>query len=768
MGSSGAQRLGLGIVLLQAIACGPPAGWECTSEAGGLPCPNGTLCRGPSQLPSGHEETATVPRCYAVCESTFDCTSAAEACLKNSGESTGLCVRFNESCGDGVACPQGFICNVEERCNRLPNNTSCNNKAKDGLETDVDCGGPDCRKCSAGEDCSAPSDCQSGVCDGGVCQAPSCDPPDGVINGNETGLDCGGGSCPLCPAGQACLLSSDCESARCLDGTCAEATCSDGIQNQQEGGVDCGGPCPQRCPDHSSCNTHADCLSGVCAGTCQPPACDNNILDGQETDVDCGGPDCPPCSAGKSCGAEENDAYCATGVCGETLTGQAACDAGSSPPCCAKAICGDGVANGSDVCDGDDLGGETCISLGLGDGGVLKCQVGCQAFDTSACGPACPGTFIIDNIDTAGDLAALVDCPAVEALTIQNTTLTSLAGLEHITHISGDVSIQDNSQLSTLAGFDHIMAIGGVLRIKSNAALVGIEALNRLESTRRLYVELNPKLVSLSGLEGITQLEDGAITNNDSLPNLVGLSNLTGVENSFHIQNNAQLTSLDGLNKLSQVGTNLRITHLPLLESLSALTSLVEVGGRLQIEQNAALTTLSGLENLSSTGATWLRYNHSLTSISTLSGLTSTYEVSIKDNPLLKTLDGLQNLVSVGGDLTIANNTSLTSTEALSKVVSVGGWVWISNNDSLLTLTGLHHLESIGRCLRIEQNDALVDISALAGVVNGPTNPGAPGCQDSLRIEDNRDLPACAAASLANALGVTCTCSGNLGLGSCP
>ncbi|MEM9921285.1 MAG: T9SS type A sorting domain-containing protein, partial [Bacteroidota bacterium] len=52
---------------------------------------------------------------------------------------------------------------------------------------------------------------------------PSCN--DGIQNGNETGIDCGG-SCPACP------------------------TCSDGIQNGNETGVDCGGNCAP-CSDNS-------------------------------------------------------------------------------------------------------------------------------------------------------------------------------------------------------------------------------------------------------------------------------------------------------------------------------------------------------------------------------------------------------------------------------------------------------------------------------------------------------------------------------------
>ena len=57
---------------------------------------------------------------------------------------------------------------------------------------------------------------------------PTC--TDGVQNGNETGVDCGGPDCPACP------------------------TCTDGIQNGNETGVDCGGPDCPACPP-SACDT---------------------------------------------------------------------------------------------------------------------------------------------------------------------------------------------------------------------------------------------------------------------------------------------------------------------------------------------------------------------------------------------------------------------------------------------------------------------------------------------------------------------------------
>lgn len=78
----------------------------------------------------------------------------------------------------------------------------------------------------------------------------NCGPPhcgDGVMSGDETGVDCGG-SCIACP------------------------TCTDGLQNGDEEGVDCGGSCVAVCP-----------------------TCTDNIQNGDEEGVDCGGSTCPEC-----------------------------------------------------------------------------------------------------------------------------------------------------------------------------------------------------------------------------------------------------------------------------------------------------------------------------------------------------------------------------------------------------------------------------------------------------------------------------------------
>src|SRR5829696_8873803 len=47
---------------------------------------------------------------------------------------------------------------------------------------------------------------------------PTC--TDGLTNGSETDVDCGGGTCPRCASGKTCASRNDCLSARCEAGTC--------------------------------------------------------------------------------------------------------------------------------------------------------------------------------------------------------------------------------------------------------------------------------------------------------------------------------------------------------------------------------------------------------------------------------------------------------------------------------------------------------------------------------------------------------------------
>jgi hypothetical protein len=160
--------------------------------------------------------------------------------------------------GIGVT-PINGICQAQAAQIALP---ACNDGVKNQGETDVDCGGSTiCLRCGVGKTCGGGGDCTTGTCSGGTCMAlPTC--MDGIKNGAETGVDCGGVTmCPRCPPGQGCSSGSDCASH---GGMCQVPSCTDLVKNQNETDVDCGGGTCPTCAAGKQCLVGSDCTSTVC------------------------------------------------------------------------------------------------------------------------------------------------------------------------------------------------------------------------------------------------------------------------------------------------------------------------------------------------------------------------------------------------------------------------------------------------------------------------------------------------------------------------
>ncbi len=111
---------------------------------------------------------------------------------------------------------------AEGRCSTTAPANGCRDRARDGDETDVDCGGS-CQPCTAAKQCSRAEDCQSRACDAGACRQATCG--DGVRDGYESDVDCGG-SCGACAPGLACADDGDCASGSCDSGVASLGTCS--------------------------------------------------------------------------------------------------------------------------------------------------------------------------------------------------------------------------------------------------------------------------------------------------------------------------------------------------------------------------------------------------------------------------------------------------------------------------------------------------------------------------------------------------------------
>jgi hypothetical protein len=197
----------------------------------------------------------------------------------------------------------------------------CSNGAidPDTGETDIDCGGPDCHGCALGAQCNVQSDCSDGQCLAGFCQEPGCS--NGVQDGAETGVDCGGG-CAGCATGQPCNSGEDCDSGVCPDGHCAAPACDDQVRNGTELGIDCGGPKCDGCPFDFPCNVDADCSSNSCDSmthkcvlSCAKGTdeCDGDYDDPCETNLLTDKRSCGAC--GHQCDLPNADSICVGGEC---------------------------------------------------------------------------------------------------------------------------------------------------------------------------------------------------------------------------------------------------------------------------------------------------------------------------------------------------------------------------------------------------------------------------------------------------------------------
>lgn len=130
---------------------------------------------------------------------------------------------------------------------------------------------------------------------------------------------------------------------------------------------------------------------GACAATCV----NNTIECSEECDgTDLGSETCAGLGfeGGGTLGCDLDCTFntdlcitCGDGVC-EGLEDSCSC-----PSDCGGSLCGNDTIDCSETCDGGNLGGKSCTTLGLGfDGGDLTCNTNCDGFITSACtSPGC-------------------------------------------------------------------------------------------------------------------------------------------------------------------------------------------------------------------------------------------------------------------------------------------------------------------------------------------------------------------------------------------
>jgi len=155
------------------------------------------------------------------------CTATCRACVSaKTGAADGVCAdvtagtdpdlecaaQATTTCGQTGECSGGA-------CELYPSGTECSPASCTGsTEIAADtCNGSGVCVDNGTVTCTAPY-----VCGAATCQSCS----DGVKNGNETDVDCGGGgACSGCAAGKVCSVGTDCTSGNCVDGVCCNSLC---------------------------------------------------------------------------------------------------------------------------------------------------------------------------------------------------------------------------------------------------------------------------------------------------------------------------------------------------------------------------------------------------------------------------------------------------------------------------------------------------------------------------------------------------------------
>ncbi|MBI4704351.1 MAG: hypothetical protein HY744_24875 [Deltaproteobacteria bacterium] len=313
----------------------------------------------------------------------------------------------SDECAQDQECDKGEVCE-QHRC--IP--ATCANDAKDGDETDLDCGGPACLPCGNGKGCLAATDCDSLFCDPkGICSACA---GHGDCVAAE-GTYCLGGACvPRKQDGAACAQHEECTSGFCPAGdkVCCESNCDgvceacrakvtgaqDGECKPVKAGTDPDAECPKQ--DGSTCGANGsgcngDALASGCKlypeGTvCAPAACQNGAssaalkCDGKGACLDVPPTSCAPYACdeqGKLCLAScSKDGHCAAGhYC-------------TSGKCVPKKAGGDGCAAGGQCQSGFCPGGDGVCCDAACDGKCMACLASKTGGKNGICGYVAAGT----------------------------------------------------------------------------------------------------------------------------------------------------------------------------------------------------------------------------------------------------------------------------------------------------------------------------------------------------------------------------------------
>ncbi len=263
--------------------------------------------------------------------------------------------------------------------------------------------------------------CLAAACTNGV---PSNPPePEGTTCGSGSGMVCdGSGDCVNCVFGSDCPGSdTECETRTCTTTVCGFSFTAAGTPTTDQ--------------------TIGNCQQNQCDGS-------GNIVSVED---DSNTPASSACANGTcASGSAEIDYLPQDTVCETTDE----CDGDGN--CVA---CGDGVLAGAEVCNGTNLDGATCTSLGDAPG-TLACAADCFSYDISACtggwiaaNTSFTGTACIDGLRYVGENEPLAVCTIDNGIW-RGTVDNGLVPIDDPVWANADGSAVTSLLGEGIAGFD--------------------------------------------------------------------------------------------------------------------------------------------------------------------------------------------------------------------------------------------------------------------------------------------------------------------------
>lgn len=362
------------------------------------------------------------------------------------------------------------------------------------------------------------------------------------------------------------------------------------------------------------------------------------------------------------------------------------------------------------------------------------------------------GKLIIENLETT-DLSNLSSLRSVGGLTIRNSAMTTLEGLNNLEIIAGDLILEGNQNLVsvcclnqveqveslqiidhpillTIDGLSGMQTVNDTLRIRSAQQLVSISGLQNLKTVNAPFRLNLTGVESLNGLQSLQYVESVLFQDLPNLTTAQEWSELKTIENDLEIVNCEQLSVLD-LPSLQNVSSVFLGNNPALLNADFGVTSsnleFVSIGS------SPNLVSLRGFENVQQIGQLVLSELNELEDLNAFSGLTQVLgNLQLNNLNTLTTLSGFENLISVATEysgnppnyteFSISGMDNLTSLVGLDQLESIGQ-IAIRNNGQLGNLDGtnLQTTIPIGCRLFIDANPNLTDYCGLTNFVNNVT-----------------------------------------------